>query len=643
MPQIAILSQQLVNKIAAGEVVERPASVVKELLENSIDAGSTRIDIEIEDGGKKLISVRDNGCGIDSEQVILAFTAHATSKISAEDDLFAINTMGFRGEALASIASVSQAEILTRTADTLEATRLQIAGGQLEPPCPAAAPVGTHITIRNLFFNTPARRKFLRTANTEMGHITDQLTRIALANTKVHLTLTHNNRKLYDLPAEQSLRERIGNLFSPDLAEELIPIKRSDRDVQITGLIAPPQRARANAQWQHVFMNSRHIRDRFISHAVREAYRGLLEINRQPVVFLFLTVDPQKVDVNVHPAKTEVRFADSNFIHSLVLATLRDQLLSTDLSVSFKTSPVQTTPSATDPDSSETPEQRKQRVRQAMADFFQATPPPPPANSPVTAPATYTTSAPTNRFASTDFTNQPFTSPPDRFATEPPAAPEPPTETQPTTPTDSSTESAPPAHSPSSPSPAAQRFLQIHNTYLVTQSEQGLVIIDQHALHERVIYEQLYQQLAQGRLASQRRLIPETLDVTDTQLAALDNAADLLKELGILIDQFGPRTVAIQGFPLLLGKLSPTAFINDLIDILQTNSGKLSREQLLHQILDMMACKAAVKAGDPLTEDEIESLLKTKQQTNRAGNCPHGRPTTISLSLDQLEKQFKRT
>ena len=641
MPQIAVLPQHLVNKIAAGEVVERPASVVKELLENSIDAGSTRIDIEIEDGGKKLISIRDNGCGINSDQVILAFTAHATSKIAAEEDLFAINTMGFRGEALASIASISQAEILTRTSETLEGTRLQIAGGQLEPPCPAAAPVGTHITIRNLFFNTPARRKFLRTANTEMGHITDQLTHIALANTKVHLTLTHNNRKLYDLPADQSLRERIANLFSPDLAEELIPVKRADRDVQITGLIAPPQCARANAQWQHVFMNSRHIRDRFISHAVREAYRGLLEINRQPVVFLFLTVDPEKVDVNVHPAKTEVRFADSNFIHSLVLATLRDQLLSTDLSVSFKTPTAQSTPSTSDPDTSETPEQRKHRVRQAMADFFQATPPPP-ANSPIApAAATYTATAPADRFSPTDFTEQPLSSPTDRFATEPPAAPEQSTVPYPSTATDSYTES--PAHSPSSPSIAAQRFLQIHNTYLVTQSEQGLVIIDQHALHERIIYEQLYQQLAQGRLASQRRLIPETIDVTDTQLAALDNAADLLKDLGILIDQFGPRTIAIQGFPLLLGKLSPTAFINDLLDILQTNSGKLSREQLLHQLLDMMACKAAVKAGDSLTEAEIESLINVSHQTNRAGNCPHGRPTTISLSLDQLEKQFKRT
>ncbi|KPK76622.1 MAG: hypothetical protein AMJ79_05950, partial [Phycisphaerae bacterium SM23_30] len=326
MAKIIRLPQHLINKIAAGEVVERPASVLKELLENSLDAGALRIAVEVEDGGKKLIRVSDDGAGMTADDLELAVAPHATSKITTEDDLYAIGTFGFRGEALPSIASVSQMEIVSRCHDTIEGAKLEISGSKLRPVAPAAAAAGSVVSVSNLFFNTPARRKFLRTTNTEMGHLTEQFTRIALAHTEVHLSLTHNGRNVYELPAGQSLRERIAILFSSELADNLLPIRRQDRGIEVTGVIAPPRQSRSGSQWQYIFLNGRHIRDRFISHAIREAYRGLLEINRQPIAFIFLQLEPHRVDVNVHPAKTEVRFADSNAIHSQVLAAIRDRL-----------------------------------------------------------------------------------------------------------------------------------------------------------------------------------------------------------------------------------------------------------------------------------------------------------------------------
>ncbi len=628
MAKIAELPQHLVNKIAAGEVVERPASVVKELLENSLDAGAMRITVDIEDGGKRLIRISDNGSGISFEELTLAFAPHATSKILKEDDLYSIATMGFRGEALASIASVSQVEIISRQADAIEGGRLEISGGHHAEPLPSPSAVGTVISVRNLFFNTPARRKFLRAVNTEMGHITEQFTRIALANPEVHLILTHNGRKVHELPAGQSLRDRLGILFSNPLAQDLIPIERNDREIKITGLIAPPQHARSGSQWQYIFLNGRHIRDRFIGHAIRESYRGLLAPNRQPVVFLFIQLAPDAVDVNVHPAKTEVRFSNSNAVHSEVLAAIRDRLLSTDLSVPVSDQalepgadspasvvrPVRTHGQADvamlpDRETGESKEERQQRVRQAMADFFKGAPPPS-SSRPVDGhrPSYRSQTSPVRSHGQED-----VAMPPD-VREIPVSDPEPP-----------------------------HRYLQVHNTYLVAETENGILIIDQHALHERVIYEQLHRQVSQGALVCQRRLIPETLEVTAKQMAALENAADILKELGIVTEPFGPRTIAIQGFPSLLDKVQPAAFLADLLDVLISQSGNVSKEQLLHELLDMMACKAAVKAGDALTDEEICSLLAQRDQVERSSNCPHGRPTTIRLSLDQLEKQFKRT
>jgi len=648
MAKIAVLDKHLINKIAAGEVVERPASVVKELLENCLDAGADRISVEIEDGGKKLIRITDNGGGMDAADLKLAFAPHATSKIAADDDLFDIRTLGFRGEALASIASISQIEAVSRCRDAIEACRLLITGGQADEITPCAAAEGTTIAVRNLFFNTPARRKFLRTTSTEMGHITEQFTRIALAHPAVQMSLAHNGRLLYDLTARQGLQERIAVLFSRELADGLLPIRRSDRGIDVSGLVARPSHARAGAQWQYVFLNRRYIRDRFLSHAIREAYRGMMEINRCPVVFLFLQMDPKSVDVNVHPTKIEVRFADSNTVHSQTLAAIRDKLLSSDLSVTIPnksfahTAPdsfgePQPEPDQPDrpPAAAETHEQRQQRIRQAMADFFKSAPPTPPSRPAAPMPpASYNVPRPFTPPAAPEkpaavFTPTPqprFDLPDSETLTRP---------QNPTTPTTPAASAQPPRRSP--------RFLQVHNSYLVTENQDGIVIIDQHALHERVIYEKLHNQLQQGKLLSQRSLIPEIIDVTAEQMALIEHSRGLLEDLGILLEPFGPSSVAVQGFPVLLERLSPVAFIADLLDTLAAQSGPLSREEIYHDILDMMACKAAVKAGNPLDDAEIEALLSRLDTVDRSGNCPHGRPTTIRLSLAQLEKQFKRS
>ncbi|MBN2210729.1 MAG: DNA mismatch repair endonuclease MutL [Sedimentisphaerales bacterium] len=637
MPYIAVLSQHLVNKIAAGEVVERPASVVKELLENSLDAGAKRINLEIEDGGKKLIRITDDGCGMDAEDLQLAFTPHATSKIRSDEDLFAIKTMGFRGEALASIGSVSQVEAISRPAENQEGYRLTIDGGEFTPIAPTAAPPGTSITIRNLFFNTPARRKFLRATNTEMGHISDQFTRIALPATSVQFILTHNNRQLHHLPENQSLIERVGMLFGNDMAAELMSIRRKDRGVEITGLVAPPSRSKPNTQGQYIFLNGRCIRDRFTSHAIREAYRGLMEINRQPIVFIFIALAPDAVDVNVHPAKAEVRFADSNLIHGQVLAAIRDKLLSSDLSRPLRGADSLTPSSFITADEEEENEisDNKQRVRQAMADFFRNARPQPPSVNPHKNGSTGNlgTRAAGRMLAKTSAAEN--LSPWENRGQE----------ARDTIYTHSG---EPQTISPINPeelteAPPPHRFMQVHNAYLVAESDDGLIIIDQHALHERILYEQMHRRLQEGPLPSQRCLIPEVVDVTGRQMAALEEATELLAELGVTAEPFGPTSIAVQGYPAMLEKTNPADFIRDVLDVLSEQRGKLTREELLHSLLDTLACKAAVKAGDPLTDDEISALLAQRPAIDRHDNCPHGRPTTLRLSRSQLEKEFKRT
>jgi DNA mismatch repair protein MutL len=599
MGKIVHLDRNLVNMIAAGEVIERPASVVKELMENSIDAGATQVLVAVEDGGRKLISVTDDGNGMDGEDLAAAFESHATSKIRGIDDLQGIVTLGFRGEALASIGSVSGVRAVSRLKDSDQAHCIEIDCGDKGPVSPCSSDVGTTIQVRDLFYKTPARRKFLRTANTEMGYISEQFARIALAQTDVALTLTHNDREVYRLDGGQSPRQRIGQLFpmlSVESPDGLIETQTEERGIRIHALLGRPGVSRTSGQFQYTFLNGRFIRDKFISHAIKEAYRSLLDPNRFPVVFLFIEMPPADYDVNVHPTKIEVRFGSANLVHSQVLATLREALLSTDLHM----------PAQMPSGESATAQERqgtRQNIAEAMAEFFRKHRP-----------------APMQRHL--DFR---------------PGRPSSASVPQPSQ--VSTTARAETALSEME----GPKYLQIHDSYIIEQTEDGFVIIDQHALHERMLYETLRQRVGRDHLESQRLLLPESLQVTDRQVDALDSNAELIAKLGIELAPFGPRVYAIQAFPTLLGAASPVEFVQDLIDLLVEKTGVLQGEDLLNEVLSMAACKAAIKAGQRLNDVEILQLLADRERFETTSRCPHGRPTTIRFSIGELEKQFQRT
>ena len=615
---IRILPVNLINKIAAGEVIDRPASIVKELMENALDAGATRIDVAVEDGGKRLVSIADDGCGMAAEDLALAFSPHATSKIASEDELFNISTLGFRGEALASVASISHAHIRTRRRDDESGYELAASAAQIGNVSPCAAAPGTTATARDLFYNTPARRKFMRTTNTEFGHVTEQITRLALPHPRVAFTLTHNGRQTQDLPAADSTASRIRDLFGDDLADSLIPIDCRKGPVGVAGLIAPPDAARASGKWQYFFLNGRFIRDRLLSHALREAYRGLLDSTRWPVAFIFIEMDPGEVDVNVHPTKIEVRFRDSGAVHGELLASLRATLNKADLSPSASTTTA--AEAHREPDDSAA-EQRRTSLHQAMADFFKSAPPP----------------QPHLKFSERSHPPAPggFASPPAQRAEHPPAVPPRETTSEP------EHRIAPEAIPPPCQLPAA---IQIHNSYIVAACEDGLVIVDQHALHERLIYNDIRRRLTAGPLTAQRLLIPETLKVTAEEAACIESRGELLARLGIEITTFGPGTVGIQRFPSLLAERGVAAgkFVRGFLDELAEDE-TVDSERLLEEVIQMMACKAAVKAGESLGPDEIDRLLSRLDHAEKGSFCPHGRPTTLKLTLKDLEKQFKRT
>jgi len=664
MPEIRKLDLSLVNKIAAGEVIERPASVVKELVENAVDAGARRIDIALEEGGCSLVRVSDDGCGIPGAQLALAVEAHATSKICSADDLFRIQTLGFRGEALASIAAVSHFRIVSRTPEQLEAYELRVAqgagpigparavSGEIQNPesiirvaTPCAGPLGTTVEVRNLFYNLPARRKFLRQPATELANATEQLARLALAHPAIAFSLAHNGRQSRSLPATTDRRGRIADFYGPELAECLIPVMRDERGLRIEALFAPPAQSRASTRWQYVFLNGRYINDRRIGYAIREAFRGLVEHDRFPVVFMFLTAPCDSYDVNVHPTKIEVRWRDAGLVQSQVLAVLRETLLARDLTPGLRldrSAPARSPGSGEDPD-------RLAGTRQALADYLKSIDPTqarihfepprfPTHNLRPSIASSYARPPAPSPGGSSPF--QPGVSAPEigmrnaeHGMDQPGATPavgaiqNPESEVQ----KSQSAISIPPS-----------AVLQVHNTYLVAQTDEGMVIIDQHALHERILYEQFRRRILAGPLESQRLLIPVTLEVSAAQARAADSHRPLLERLGVEVGAFGPGVLAVQSFPTLLPDLDVRAFVADLLDKLAEEDSARSEETLIHAALDLMACKAAVKAGDPLTLEEMQALLAQRQVTEKSSNCPHGRPTTLQLTTRDLEKQFKR-
>ncbi len=593
-PRIERLSPSVVNKIAAGEVIERPASVVKELLENAVDAHARQIELVLEQGGIELIRVTDDGCGIPEDQLLLALASHATSKIRSADDLFAVSTLGFRGEALASIAEVSALRLRSRVADAPGAAEVSVRGGQISDVVPCAAAPGTSIEVRQLFFNTPVRRKFLRTPQTELSHATEAFIRMALAHPECQFTLHHQQRTLYDLPAGTDWRERIAALFGRELADALIWVENEDGPIRLAGYVANPSHSRSHSKMQYLFLNGRPVRDRSLQHALGEAYRGLLLGGRYPICFLRCDLPADQVDVNVHPTKLEVRFQDGGRIYSLLLGTLRSRFLSTDLTVRVAPPPTQPTdgpmrleaalPAAIDPEQAEA-------VRQRVLDWARrgATPSPPPLTEVAPRPEPYR-----------------------------PRMPE---------------------AEPASPRPSA---LQAHNRYLVTTSDDGVVIIDQHALHERILYEQLRQKVLSGALEVQRLLVPQPVDLTSTEAAAVMENQTLLAELGIQVEPFGGDTILVSGYPALLANLDPTQLLQQVAQQLVEGQRPPERRDLLDELLHTISCKAAIKAGDQLSPEEISALLEHRHLVHDAHHCPHGRPTTLVFTREELDRRFKR-
>ncbi|MEO0513303.1 MAG: DNA mismatch repair endonuclease MutL [Planctomycetota bacterium] len=642
------LDPVVASQIAAGEVIERPASVVKELVENALDAGATRVRVELEQGGTELIRVTDDGSGIPETELPLAVTAHATSKIETTADLDRIATMGFRGEALASIASVARVEIRSRARAAAAGAELAIAGdvadlraradesGPRYTIAPASGPVGTRITVRNLFFATPARRKFLKTPQTERGRCLDALRDLALAHPAIGFALVSEGRQTLDLPPDQTLRARALAVLGPELEPQLIEVHADEhagdheggRGLTLWGLVGTPAIARATASHQRLFVNGRAVRDRAIQHALKEAFRGLMDPSRHPTAALVIEMTPEAVDVNVHPAKAEVRFRDSGFVHSVVRAAVKRALLDADLTpTALGPLPPPESPSAPGPAASArdwSPLPGTGRAPSSLGSapgFF---------DRPVPAPGRRLD------FASLQSALQPDPLPND----VPPSG---------TVHGGSAHDALGPEERVLRPDPLAG-VLQVHDAYLLAEDDQGVVIIDQHALHERVMFEMISARLASGNLETQRLLVPETLDVAESQLERLSQLAPLLERIGVEAEPIAPagpgRTpvVAIHAFPSFLfeKRVDPAGFLRDLIDLAEARGLVPSQEEALREVVDMMSCKAAVKAGDRLTPPELARLLELREEVERSSSCPHGRPTSIRLTLTDLEKLFHR-
>ncbi len=640
----------MASQIAAGEVVERPASVVKEMVENSIDAGATRIEVDLEQGGVELVRVSDNGSGIAREDLVLALAPHATSKVGTLEDLDRIATLGFRGEALASISSVSRMSLRSRTAESDGAFELVSEGDEKRPVQPASGPVGTTVSVRNLFFNTPARRKFLKTIATEQGRCTDTLTAIALAHPLVGFALKVDGKTVFDLPPEQTAHERALALLGSELSPELLLVQSDQHDargVSLWGLVGTPAIARATNKSQHVFVNGRAVRDRTVQHAIMQAYRGLIEPSRYPTAVLMLEMSPEAVDVNVHPTKAEVRFRDSSLVHSVVYHAISRALKAADLTPTYFGGNASAGMGGGGPQTSF----EVKHPTAIMPSPFQQ---PPGVTSQANGPAQAEAFVEYLRRFTPGIDQLTF---PLRTAASAAGSVEAPAGTN----EDgrnavASQTSAPGASSEGevfSPK-RVDRILQVHNSYVVTQDEQGVVIVDQHALHERVMFEALLARVGRGNLESQSLLTPALIDATADQLGRLEEMKPLLERIGVEAEPAGPRSIAVRAFPSFLfsRNVDPIEFMADLFSLTDENEeadGPVpllpagSRdERLLRDVLDMMACKAAVKAGDHLSDLELDELLRLREAVERSSNCPHGRPTTVRLTIRELERLFGR-
>ncbi len=678
MSRIQQLDAHVVNRIAAGEVIERPGSVVKELLENSVDALSTRIEIDIVNGGMDLIRISDNGEGIHPDDMLLAVTSHATSKIRSDADLDHVSTLGFRGEALASIASVARFRIRTRPEECAVGRELESHGGKIVVNRDCGCPAGTVMEVHNLFFNTPARRRFLKKASTEFGHIAEQFSRIAIANPNLHLALRHNDKLVYELPATSDALERIRRFLGSDVADHLVAVSSeaelpSGEIIRLWGYVGEPALNRSTRKDQYLFLNGRWIQDRSLQHALGEAYRGLLMVGRHPVSFLFLELPPAMVDVNVHPTKSEVRFQDSQTLYRQLLKTLRDKFLTLEFRSNIEVGGA--AKSASNELRFDKPIANPQPQKALDIWASQATLAVPPRVGDSARPGV--SANPGMRSSFNDravFTNPDVIAalavqPPqtnheqDSVAPELDASPMSDQEGLPSSieTSDESFESNSSDESSAQPSfdpvesvqtPPEMSFaaapgnefraIQIHDCYIVVASDAGLEVIDQHALHERILYEHLRNRILAGGVERQRLLIPDTIECTATECVALLESLDLLKEIGFELQEFGGTTILLMSYPTLIPRGNLSRIVKDFAEQLVQNDGKMTRRDLLDHMLHTMACKAAIKSGHRLTPEEMQELLRQRHLVNDSHHCPHGRPTSLTLSRGTLDQQFGR-
>lgn len=577
--KIKILPEDIANKISAGEVVQRPASVVKELVENSLDAKSTKIVIEIVNAGKNLIRVSDNGEGMSREDAVLAFERFATSKISTASDLDAINSFGFRGEALPSIAAVSYVKLITRTREDMSGTLVKIEGGKIKEVSEVGAAIGTVVEVQNLFFNTPARKKFLKTNITEAAHIYNVVYQHAISHPQVSFKLVHNNQQIINVSASCNFKERILHFLGKELAEDVIPIEFKSDLIEVNGFLSKPSHTRKDKNAQLIFVNQRPVVNKTITHAIYQGYHTLIPKDKHPIVIIFIKIPPKEVDVNVHPTKREIRFRSEEQIHNLIVQAIRKTL--SDANLIRKVTISHQIPASSPKESMIKPAPIQQHEI--------------PLPSPAIIPQQKITPPPSPTLSSLKFDSE------------------------------------------------IQSIGQVFNSYIIAQSKEEIFIIDQHAAHERVLYEKLMKESHDElSLPTQILLIPITLETNYKETAILIENLPVFNSLGFEIEEFGQNSFIIRSVPTVLGKSDPKELIFELIYELQFTGKNKTPQEIREKLLISISCHSAVKAGDKLSQEEIESLISQLSQTQLPFTCPHGRPAIIKMSINELEKRFMR-
>jgi DNA mismatch repair protein MutL len=577
------LPSHLINQIAAGEVVERPASVVKELLENSLDAGARAVHVDIVAGGQKLIRIRDDGKGIARDELALALARHATSKIASLDDLASVASLGFRGEALPSIASVARLSLSSRVTGSDAAWRVEAHSGEISAPAPAAHPGGTTVEVADLFYNTPARRRFLRTERTEYGHIEKWVRRLALSRPEVAFTLTHNRRTVLHLPAagdEASRRQRIAKLCGEAFADQCVFIERETDGIALSGWIGLPTFNRSQPDMQYWFVNGRSIGDKTLSHAARHAYRDVLFHGRYPAYVLDLTMDPAGVDANAHPAKHEVRFRDSRRVHGVVSQALEVALRDTKPG-GHNVTPIPMTRDAVFGQNamSLSSTAGSSAVRETLAAYRSMA----------------------GAAAIADAPQQAGDLPPLGFA-----------------------------------------VAQLAGIYVLAENADGLVVVDMHAAHERIVYEKLKRGFEDRDLVRQPLLVPEIINVAESEAELVEQSGQLLEKLGLVVDRSGPASLTVREVPALLKGADVASMLRDVLADMSHSGSSTRIDDVGDDFLATMACHHAVRANRRLTIDEMNALLREMERTERADQCNHGRPTWTSISLSELDRLFLR-